>query len=57
LEREGLLRFVSDKRYASGRLASDVAGNPMWEVNIVIGDEDELYAESDVPLKACNPGA
>jgi hypothetical protein len=53
LEREGLVRFESanaEKRYASGRLTSDDGGNPIWEVNIVIGDEDERYAES-VPLK------
>ena len=31
-------------------MTTDVSGNLMWEVNIVIGDEDELYAESDVPL-------
>jgi len=51
LERERLIRFVSDKRFASGRLTSDASENSMWEVNVVIGDEDELYAESDVSLK------
>jgi hypothetical protein len=51
LERERVIRFVSDKRFASGRLTSDASNNAMWEVNVVIGDEDELYAESDVPLK------
>jgi len=51
LERECLIVFVSDKRFASGRLTSDASENSMWEVNVVIGDEDELYAESDVPLK------
>jgi hypothetical protein len=51
LERERFIRFVSGKRFASGRLTSDASENSMWEVNVVVGDEDELYAESDVPLK------
>jgi hypothetical protein len=51
LERARLIRFVSDKRLASGRLTSDASENPIWEVNVVIGDEDELYARSDVPLQ------
>lgn len=51
LEREGLVRFLSDHRYADGRWVSDASGNSMWEVNVVVGDEDELYAEADIPLK------
>jgi hypothetical protein len=47
LEREGLVRFVSEKRFAGGRLITDRSGNRMWEINIVVGD-DEFCAESDV---------
>jgi hypothetical protein len=50
LEHERLVRFISDKRFAGGRLGTDASGNSIWEVNIVIGDEEELYAESDVRL-------
>jgi hypothetical protein len=48
LEREGLVRFVSEKRFAGGRLITDRSGNRMWEINIVVDDEDEFYAESGV---------
>jgi hypothetical protein len=51
LEHERLVRFVSDKRLAEGRLTTDASGSPMWEVNVCVGIDDELYAESDVPLK------
>src|SRR5262245_55424157 len=51
LERECLVRFRSDKRYAGGRLMIDASGNQMWEVNVVIGDEDDLYVDCDFRLK------
>jgi hypothetical protein len=51
LERERLVRFLSDDRYAAGQRVSDASGNRMWELNVVIGDEEEKYAESDVALR------
>src|SRR5262245_11881335 len=51
LERECLVRFRSDKRDAGGHLITDASGHRMWEVNVVIGDEDERYADCDFALK------
>src|SRR5215471_61940 len=56
LEREGLVRFVSAERYASGRLMSDDGGHSIWEINVVVADEVERYAEIDVPLQAYTVG-
>ena len=51
LERECLIRFRSDKRYAGGHLITDASGNRMWEVSVVIGDEAERYVDCDFVLK------
>lgn len=40
---EGLVEFLSDHRYVSGLKMRDAAGCEMWSVNVVVGDEDELY--------------
>src|SRR5262245_65125562 len=51
LERECLIRFRSDKRYAGGHLITYASGHRMWEVSVVIGDEDECYVDYDFALK------
>ena len=30
----------------------DASGNKMWSVNVVIGDEEETYAEDAFPLSS-----
>lgn len=47
LEENGLVTFLRE-RYCSARSFIDAAGNPMWSINLVIGDEDELYAKSPI---------
>lgn len=44
LEREDLLHFPSSKRYASARSFQDPSGHDLLSINVVIGDEDEIYA-------------
>lgn len=52
LEREGLIRYRDPaKRSAYAREIVDGAGNPMWSLNVVIGLEDELYAEDTLPIR------
>src|SRR5215467_13908088 len=51
LERECLIRFRSDKRYAGGHLITDASGNRMWEVNVVIGDDHDRHVDYDFDLK------
>jgi hypothetical protein len=51
LVQEGLLRFRSAKRFVGDRPLLDASGNEMWSVNIVVGDENELYAEDSLALR------
>lgn len=41
LEQEGLVKFRT--RYCSVAPWTDAAGNEMWSVNLVVGDEDHSY--------------
>ena len=40
---EGLVEFLSDKRYVSALKTTDAAGSEMWSVNLVVGDDDLEY--------------
>jgi hypothetical protein len=51
LECEGLLCFRSDQRHVGARMLSDAAGNSMWSVNVVVGDETGTFVQDDVELK------
>jgi hypothetical protein len=46
LEDEGLLRF-GPKRYCSAQPCPDDAGEPMWSVNLVVGDDEETFLAGD----------
>ncbi|MBP6965489.1 MAG: hypothetical protein KBC96_13920 [Armatimonadetes bacterium] len=51
LESNGLVEFLSeDKRFLGVAKFKDPSGNEMFSLNVVIGDEDELYADSSVKL-------
>ena len=52
LEREGVVRFLTEKRFAGGRMWDDWSGQKMWSVGIVIGDDETLYADCDLPLQS-----
>lgn len=44
LEREQLVRFPSEKRFANAMPFRDPSGNDMLAINVVVGDDTELYA-------------
>ena len=50
---EGLICFTeSGQRHVSASKIKDASGNKMWSVNVVIGDEEETYAEDAFPLSS-----
>ena len=51
LKDEGLVRFVDESGDAGGRLVRDDAGQDIWEVVVVVGDDDELYVDSSPKLR------
>lgn len=57
LETEGLLRFKPGKaRYVIARPFVDSAGNEMWSINVVVGDEDDTFIESGLPIERYEKG-
>jgi hypothetical protein len=51
LESEGLFKFrKADARNGNAVKIDDDAGNPIWSVNIMIGNEDESFLEHAVPI-------
>ena len=46
LEREGLVRF-GPKRFCDARPFDDNAGQPMWSVNLVVGDDEHTFLAAD----------
>jgi len=50
LEREGLVRFVSNQHFVAVRTFIDSAGNQLLSINIVIGDDEQKFADSELPL-------
>jgi len=52
LEREGLLKFKpGEARYLSAAPFVDSAGNDMWSINVVVGDEDGTFIEGGLPIE------
>lgn len=49
---EGLLNFLSDEKFVRAMPMTDDAGNDMWSVNIVVGDDDNTFANGPVGLRA-----
>lgn len=57
LEREGLVRYLTERRSAYPVPIEDDAGNAMWSVNVVVGmDGDPPVAEDRLTLRAYAPG-
>jgi hypothetical protein len=50
LKAENLVTFVDEDGDAGGRLVRDDAGQEVWEVGVVVGD-DELYVSSSPKLR------
>jgi hypothetical protein len=52
LEREGLLRFKPGKaRYVDAVPIVDSAGNEMWSINVMVGNDDDTFIEGGQPLQ------
>src|SRR5450755_3729449 len=50
-ETERLITFKADgPRYCDSSIYEDDAGNKMWSVNVVVGDEDQSYLDGSVPI-------
>jgi hypothetical protein len=51
VEEEGLITFAAHppQRCASSIVDDDV-GSEMWSVNVVVGDEDQTFLSSSVPI-------
>lgn len=48
LVKEGLIEFVTDNGFLRAMTITDVAGNDIWSVNVVIGTEDGLCVRDSV---------
>jgi hypothetical protein len=51
LTAEDLVTFVDEDGQVEGRRAKDDAGQRVWEVVVVVGDDDELYVSSSPKLR------
>ena len=51
LVNEKLIYSSIDKITAEGRVCEDASGNEIWSVNIVLSDEDTIYAEHSLEFK------
>jgi hypothetical protein len=56
LVQSGVVSFVGEDRFGGCATMVDGSGNEMWSVNVVIGDEDRLYARSAVELQPYDGG-
>jgi hypothetical protein len=54
LVREGLVQFASGQRYVDSSKWLDDAGNEMWSINVVVGDEDSTFVSNSVSLYPYN---
>jgi hypothetical protein len=60
LDEEAMERFIEHERlvsfrssgpsFCSASLFIDDGGNPVWSVNIVVGDDEETFIDNSVPI-------
>jgi hypothetical protein len=52
VQKEGLVSFAekTDQKYCSAAKFTDDAGNQLWSVNIVVGDEDTTFLTNSIPI-------
>jgi len=52
VQNEGLVSFSenTDPKYCSAAKFSDDAENPLWSVNVVVGDEGKTYIAKSIPI-------
>jgi hypothetical protein len=51
LKQHGLIKPLNDKIYVTAMPMSDASGNDMWSVNIVVGDENQIFLEDELKLR------
>jgi len=51
LKQHGLIKPLNDKIYVTAMPMSDASGNDMWSVNIVVGDENQVFLEDKLKLR------
>ncbi|MEQ8201727.1 MAG: hypothetical protein ABRQ24_09955 [Syntrophomonadaceae bacterium] len=51
LEKEGLVKYRGTKKFLHPVLVYDDANNPMWSINITIGDDEETFADTGFDIK------
>jgi len=52
VQNEGLVSFAdnADQKYCSAMKFTDDAGNQLWSVNVVVGDEDNTYITNSISI-------
>jgi hypothetical protein len=51
LEREGLISYLGSRKSLYPVLIHDDDNNPIWSINITIGDDEETFADSGFDIK------
>ena len=51
LETEGLVKYPGEKKFLRCELVKDDAGMPMCSLNITIGDDEEIFADTGFTIK------
>ena len=54
LEREGLISYLGSRKSLYPVLIHDNDNNPVWSINITIGDDEESFADSGFAIKPYN---
>ncbi len=54
---ERLIRFGDGPRYVAGARFTDPSGHELWSVNVVVGDDEDLFVEESRPLTSYKPDA
>jgi hypothetical protein len=57
LEVEGVVTFISEKKYVDIRPFRDDSDNDLLLINVVIADESQLYAQDKLSLQRWQVGA
>ena len=51
LKNGGLIKPLNDTIHATAMLMRDATGNDLWSVNIVVGDENQVYLADQLMLR------
>lgn len=50
LSKENLVEFYSEKKFIGLAKMIDDLGREMWSINVIVGDDEELFASSELAL-------